>query len=185
MKTNPLSIAFYALFFGLFLVPSSVLAQSVVCTAHTYRGGWAQVYSDGSLVAERVPQDFIAWQQKFRNDGEKIKSVAFSSRNNGWVIIYRYNGYRYWNIPSGLVARLREAQTKQEEILSVTIGPQDQWILITDKTYWVSPTSWFRAVQDIAKTGQLIRAEFDSSTCRVWVKSTDGNTTEWTTQIGR
>ena len=107
-----------------------------------------------------------------------VKSVAFT-RNGGWVIVYRYNGYSYWNIPPWLVARLKEAQTKQYEILSVAIGPQDQWILITDKWYWASDSRWLKALQDVP--GGIVRAEFDSGTCKVWDEN--GNTTTWT--IGR
>ena len=146
----------------------------VVSTALTYRGGSAQIFSDGSWNATNVPNDFLSWMRRFEGEGHKIKSVAFT-RNGGWVIIYGHNGYRYWNIPSGLVTALRQADARQSKLLSVAIGSQDQWVLLAND-YWWSSSNWVSFMRELNQTRRATRVEFDSTSYRLWVIEQNGGT---------
>lgn len=91
------------------------------------------MYLDGTTEGRSVPTSYISWLNHFKSQGHKIKSVAFTAQG-GYAIIYGKNGYRYYNIPNGLVGAFQQASNESETMLSVAISPNGGWILISGES---------------------------------------------------
>jgi len=175
-------------------------STEIRCIAYTYNGSSASVNGDGtvsisesssayvnrngtiSISASLIPKTFISWVEKFESEGKKIKSVAFT-KNGGYAIIWGKNGYRYWNIPSGLVKRIKEAVEKEHAILSAAIGKYDQWVLLTDeKMFWSDNCSVHlkeKMNAEVQNGAQISMVGFNSSNGWVMQYRKNGSTNYW------
>lgn len=127
-------IAMISLMFA-FIASAEISHAEVQCLAYTYRGGFC-IVKDGMTSGKQIPKSFISWCKKFESEGRKITSVAFT-KEGGYAILYGKNGYRYWNVPDGLVKALRKAHDRQQTFLCVAISRYRGWYLITEESiYW-------------------------------------------------
>ena len=80
---------------------------------------------------KRVEQEFQDVQEiwQLRDAGEDIRRIAFAP-NNGYVILYGWNGYRCRNIPDRLANRLKDCNDKGEEIREIAFAPSGGYVIV-------------------------------------------------------
>lgn len=98
-------------------------------------GGYFLGYDNGVSNAYLSSSNATKYIKKIYDNDQNIKSVAFTPKGDGWVIIYGKSGYWEYNIPYSLKTQLKELNRNGNEINFVQFANTGGWIVVFDGGY--------------------------------------------------
>jgi len=101
-------------------------------------GGWVGVAENGVYEAHGIPQECFDQLAAFRNQGWKVRCIAFPSQGgNRWVIIAD-QGYFARNIPDDCYQKIGELLNGGSHISCVAFPPGagDAWVIVANNAFW-------------------------------------------------
>jgi hypothetical protein len=124
--------------------------------------GFFAGYNDGVSCYYNSSSDAISYVDKVIGEGYAIKSMAFTSKGDGWVIIYGTNMAWSKNIPPEMHEDIKALNENGTEISFVQFTNSDGWVILYDNgtksTYRRFPTDVANAIKEKQQGGYPVKS---------------------------
>lgn len=109
--------------------------STLISVSFTAENDWIILFDDYGYSSIGMQKDLVESLKKVNKDKKAMKQVSFAPmKDNPSVFLYGVNAFTYSDgLPQSAIDALTEYNEKSFELLSISFGENDSWVVVSDK----------------------------------------------------